>query len=272
MMQDLSTSAPVRYLIPGDEKPIYIASQGGAEAQLSIEANFEDIEVEIHDARCLSPLASLDREGFELHTHHSSIDNFYQIDDYKKAYEQELEELVLPILQAKSLLVFDHTLRSDSPEIREAHKIREAAAVVHNDYTNASARKRVKDLLDNEQAEARLQKRFAIVNVWRSISGPVINSPLTCCDAQSITEVDVHASERRAADRIGELELVSYDRGHKWFYYPEMQNEEVLLIKTFDSATDGRAKRSVHTAFENPLASSNAPPRESMESRMLVFF
>jgi len=271
-MLDLSTSASVRYLIPGEEKPVYIASQGGADAQLSINAEFEDMEVKIHDARQLNPAATLDREGFELHTHNSGVKDFYTIEETQTSYEQELTELVLPILGGKSLLVFDHTLRSDSAQVRETHGIREAAAVVHNDYTNASARKRVRDLLEDKEAVEKLDRRFAIVNVWRSIAGPVINSPITCCDAQSVTESTVHASERRAVDRIGELELVSFSNSHKWYYFPEMTKDEVLLIKTFDSATDGRAKRSVHTAFDNPLAAENTPPRESMESRMLVFF
>ena len=59
-MINLSTHSKVRYLIPGNKKPVYFASQGGAEAQLNINADFEDIEVSIHDARCLNPSASLD--------------------------------------------------------------------------------------------------------------------------------------------------------------------------------------------------------------------
>ena len=80
------------------------------------------------------------------------------------------------------------------------------------------------------------------------------------------------ASERRAKDRIGELQLVRWNPAHRWYYYPEMAADEALLIKTFDSATDGRARRCIHTAFTNPLAPPDAPPRESMESRLLVFF
>jgi hypothetical protein len=69
-----------------------------------------------------------------------------------------------------------------------------------------------------------------------------------------------------------QLELVSWNPQHTWYYYPDMNREEVLLIKTFDSALDGRARRSIHTAFDNPLAPVDAPPRESIESRLLVFF
>lgn len=83
---------------------------------------------------------------------------------------------------------------------------------------------------------------------------------------------DLVASERRAEERVGELELVSWNPAHRWYYYPVMQREEVLLIKTFDAARDGRARRSIHTAFDNPQTPSGAPARESMESRLLVFF
>ena len=51
-----------------------------------------------------------------------------------------------------------------------------------------------------------------------------------------------------------------------------MSLTEALLIKTFDSADDGRARRSIHTAFDNPRAPADAPPRESIESRLLVFY
>jgi hypothetical protein len=272
LMNNQSTNAAIRFLVPGNDKPVYFASQGGAEAQLSINAKFEDVEVPICDARILDVPTTLDREGFELHEHHTAIGNFYDIENQQTAYAEELKKLVLPIVGAKALHVFDHTLRSDSADIREAHKTREAAAIVHNDYTIASARKRVRDLLGDDKAEKIFESRFAIVNVWRSIAGPVFQSPLTCCDAQSVNEENIFASERRAQDRIGELELVSHNPAQKWFYFPEMENSEVLLIKTFDSTSDGRATRSIHTAFKNPLAPKDAPPRESMESRMLVFF
>jgi hypothetical protein len=100
--------------------------------------------------------------------------------------------------------------------------------------------------------------------VWRS--------PLACCDAATLAAPDLVPSERRSADRIGEIELVSWNPAHRWYYYPEMTPAEVLLLKTFDSARDGRATRTIHSAFSNPLAAADAPPRESIESRMLVFF
>jgi hypothetical protein len=266
------TTATLRYLIATGERPIYIASRGGADAALSIGAEFEDRTVVIHDARQLNPPPSLDREGFTLAQHRTAVTDFYNLEGNAGLYEAEITELVLAAIGAGGVFVFDHTLRSDSADIRGQRATREPATVIHNDYTDASARKRLRDLLPDSEARQRLQGRFAIINVWRSIQGPVWNSPLACCDATTLAPGDLIASERRAHDRIGELELVSWNPAHRWYYYPEMQATEALLIKTFDSADDGRATRTIHSAFDNPQAPADAPPRESIESRMLVFF
>ncbi|MEM8564737.1 MAG: CmcJ/NvfI family oxidoreductase, partial [Pseudomonadota bacterium] len=142
----------------------------------------------------------------------------------------------------------------------------------HNDYTDASARQRLIDLVGEKIAEPRLQRRYAIINVWRSIRGIVFNSPLACCDASSISPRDLIASERRAKERIGELELVSFNPEHRWYYFPEMTLAEALLLKTYDSSQAGHARCAIHSAFNNPLAPADAPPRESLESRLLVFY
>jgi hypothetical protein len=264
--------ANVSYLIPTGEKPIYIASQGGSDAKINISAEFESRQVAINNGRELVPSANLDIQGFQLIEHQTTITDFYQLSKQLTQYENEIRQLVLAATGGFDVKIFDHTLRSDSPQVRADRRTREATAVVHNDYTDASAQKRLRDLCSEKDAEQLLKRRFAIVNVWRSIAGPVSSSPLACCDANTVDTNDLIASERRAEDRIGELELESFNPFHQWYFYPMMTREEALLIKTYDSAIDGRARRSVHTAFQNPLAPSDAPPRESMESRMIVFF
>ena len=122
------------------------------------------------------------------------------------------------------------------------------------------------------EAESLVAGRFAIVNAWRSVRGTVRRSPLALCDASTLAPGDLVASERRAADRVGEIELASWNPAHRWYYYPAMTTGETLLLKTFDSADDGRATRTIHTAFESSDAAPDAPPRESIESRMLLFF
>lgn len=271
-MQDYPVTATLRYMVPGPEKPVYHASTGGVRARHDKGVGLESREVTIHDARAKQPPPDLDREGFTLVPHKTAISDFYRLDAHRELYEKHIIELVVNRTGAAEALVFDHTLRSDSAEIRGARTTREPADFVHNDYTDRSARNRVRDLLTATEAEQRLERRFAIINVWRSINGTVYNSPMTCCDASTIDPEDRVPVERRARDRIGEVEFITWNPRHRWYYYPEMTMEEALLIKTFDSAADGRATRSVHTSFDNPLAPAGAPARESIESRLLVFF
>jgi hypothetical protein len=51
-----------------------------------------------------------------------------------------------------------------------------------------------------------------------------------------------------------------------------MQRDEAVLIRCFDSAREGAARFSAHGAFEDPTTPADAPPRESIEVRTLVFF
>ena len=271
-MPEPQLTAALPYLMPTEGKPVYYASSGGVDDQHDIGVRFDWRRVEIRDARRLSPPACPDSQGFQLVPHSTGIADFYALDDSITDYENELRQLVRAATGAAETLVFDHTLRSDSSAIRGDRSTREPAGFIHNDYTDDGARKRLRQLLPAVEAEDRLQRRFAIVNVWRSIEGTVLNSPLTCCDANTLQPADLVAVERRAADRVGELEFVTWNPGHRWYYYPRMTMDEALLIKTCDSVRDGRATRCIHTAFDNPLAPADAPPRESIESRVMVFF
>jgi hypothetical protein len=146
----------------------------------------------------------------------------------------------------------------------------EPSRQVHNDHTVNSAPRRVRDHLGAD-ADELLKHRFGVVNVWRPIRGPVLDSPLALCDARSFTSEDLITSELVYAHVRGETYRVEYRPEHRWFYFSEMQPDEALLIRIHDSATDGRATLSFHTSFENPLT-PGAPPRESIEARALVFF
>ncbi len=261
----------LQYLVYTGERPVYYASIGGAGAALKVSAEFDEREVEVHDARQIE--ATLDTQGFILRPHPTRVTDFYADRAlWQSTYEAEVRNLVLRATGGRDIHIFDHTLRSDSASVRGEKTTREPATIIHNDYTDASAEKRVRDLLEAEQAEEWIAGRYAIINVWRSVAGPVLTTPLACCDASSIADGDLVASERRAEDRIGELELVCWNPAHRWYYYPEMERDEALLIKCFDSALDGRARRSIHTAFRNPEAGADAPPRESIETRTIVAF
>jgi hypothetical protein len=149
--------------------------------------------------------------------------------------------------------------------------VREPVKRAHNDYTVKSGPQRVRDLLNGE-AEELLKHRFAVINVWRPIKGPVETSPLAVCDARSIAFADWVAQDLIYQDRVGETYAITYNPAHRWFYFPRMRTDEVLLIKCYDSKEDGRARFAAHTAFDDPTTPPGAAPRESIEIRTLAFF
>ena len=130
------------------------------------------------------------------------------------------------------------------------------------------------DLRDimGEEAEDLLSRRFAIVNVWRPIRHPAQTSLLALCRADSTKPENLIPTPRIAKDRIGELMLATYDPAQEWLAFSSMTPREALLLKTYDSATDGRARYAIHTAFDNPAPPAGAKPRESIESRVFAFF
>ena len=263
--------ATLNYLADAEGTPVLYASVAGPGVSRYI-GNQAASQVSIHDARPIADDFTLDRQGFTLLRHESALGDFYNDDQVRTVYYPEVVALLQAAYGTSEVMLFDHTRRSDSAATREAKMVRDPAGTVHNDYTARSGPQRLRDFLGAEAAEPYLRRRFAIVNVWRSIAGIVLRSPLALCDARSVAPQDLIASERRAKDRIGEIHQVVFNPDHRWYYFPKMQPNEVVLIKTYDSAEDGRARFTIHSAFDDPNSPPDAPPRESIETRAFVFF
>jgi len=77
----------------------------------------------------------------------------------------------------------------------------------------------------------------------------------------------------------GETYSVAPNPAHKLYYYKDMTPDEVMFIKCFDSWSEGKpngkkglAALTPHTAFEDPQTPKDAPGRQSIEVRALVFY
>jgi len=227
--------------------------------------------VTIRDGRPLIGRFDMEREGFRFVDHPTKVKDFFDEDELRSVYYPEMEALIKRETGAKRVVVFDHTLRSGDEATREARKIREPVRSVHNDYTEWSGPQRVRDIMKGE-AEELLKNRMLVVQVWRPINKPVESSPLAICDAQSMEPKDLVPAERNFPDRKGEIYQIAYNPNHRWYWFPKMRRDEALVFKCYDSVNDGRARFTAHTAFDNPNTPPNAPPRESIEIRTLVFF
>ena len=225
--------------------------------------------VEITDGRGKD--FSLERNGFVFVEHPTRVKDFFDPEQLKSVYYPEVVALIKKIAGAKRVEVFDHTLRSGDEAEREARLLREPVLNAHNDYTEWSGPNRVREMLPDE-SERLLKNRFAIIQVWRAINQPIQSNPLAIADASSIAPEDLLISERRYPHRVGQTYRIQYNARHRWFYFPQMRRDEALVFKVYDSATDGRARFTPHTSFDDPSTPPGAPPRQSIEARALVFF
>jgi hypothetical protein len=260
--------AALNYLAEMDEKPAtYMYKEPGLPTRTW---RFSEHVVTIHNGRPLIGTLSLSRQGFELVRSETSVVNFYDEDEVRRVYYSECERLVKEVTGAARVFVFDHNVRCGPMAKRGENGAREPVKAAHNDYTLKSGPQRVRDLMGG-QAEELLKNRFAVINVWRPINGPVEESPLAVCDARSMAQRDFVATDLKYRDRTGEVYSVGYNPDHRWYYFPLMRRDEALLLKCYDS--DERHTRfTAHTAFADPNSRPDAPPRESIEVRTLVFF
>ncbi len=198
--------------------------------------------------------------------------DFYDEAEVLRVYYPEVEKLIQAESGAKRVVVFDHTLRTADDSRHATGWIRQTVKSVHNDYTERSAPKRVRDILPPDEAERLLQRRYGIIQVWRSVAPRVESEPLAMCDGRSIPEVGFIRNERRYRDRTAETYHIAYNPAHRWFYFPEMKRDEALVFKVFDSDAARPSRFTAHSAFDDPATPADAPPRESIETRTFAFF
>jgi len=264
--------APLTFIAPAETKPVfYSAAYTGGAPKVLFET--EQHTVAIRDMRPIAGELSLDREGFELRSHHTAVGDLYDDAAVETVCYPEIEALLRSVTGAGRVVIFDATRRSDGGAgARNPDGPRGPASRVHVDYTVKSGPERVAALLGEAEA-ARLAAsggRIVQINVWRPIRGPVRRSPLALADASSVRAKDLIATDQVFPDRVGEIYHLAHDPAQRWYFAPEMTPDEVLLIKGWDSLDDGRARFTPHGAFELPDTPADAAPRESIEVRTLA--
>jgi len=266
-----SVEALLNYLVDTGEKPESYGGVSQTMADQKRKGQYEEHKMTVTNGRQMIGQFSLEREGFIFVNHETKVKNFYDEGEVRSVYYAETEQLVKEISGAKRVVVFDHTLRSADPGMREEKQISGPVRNAHNDYTEWSGPQRVRDLLPDE-AEELLKRRFAVVQTWRPINKPVQCEHLAIADARSIGIKELIPSARVYPDRRGEVYHSTYNPEHRWYYFPNMRRNEAIVFKCYDSERDGRARWTAHCGFDDPTSSPGAPPRESIEMRTLEFF
>ncbi len=274
-------------------------------------------QMEVRDARTDDDGAKrLHVNGFELHQQpleNADID-FLSHQDVVSRHYPECVELLKELTGARYAFAFDHNVRWAEAEERkqqtgQGQQVQRPIRLVHGDYTLTSAPQRLRDLTAPPRINDTLRPflkegeslipeklvdealsdsgRFAMINLWRNIHHePVQRDPLGFCDAQTIRAEDLVVFELHYTDRIGENYFAHGAERHRWYFFPDMRDDEVVLIKQWDSAGAFASSRGLemdagsskpcslnfHSAFEDPLTPDGAPDRRSIEVRCIAIF
>ncbi|KAI1449810.1 hypothetical protein F5Y02DRAFT_413489 [Annulohypoxylon stygium] len=247
---------------------------------------------------------STDNSGFAVYKEPASEKAFTDDAAIRGGYYQETEDLLKKRIPGiKKVVIFDHTIRRRTPEAARA-----PVQQVHVDQTPGATEVRVRRHVPAGEADELLKGRFQIINVWRPIENPASDFPLAVIDWRTTkpddfvpvdllypkredfaTDKDDRGKEMRPDESKwystdgyevrGETMSVAPNTAHKFYYQKDMTPDEVLLLKCYDSWGEGQpegkegiAVGTPHTAFIDPQTPQDAPGRQSIEVRCLVFY
>lgn len=244
---------------------------------------YDHYPVTICNARTAPEPITLDTFGFELGHHRSSIADFRDQEALKAVYPGEVIEIVKAMTGADLVVPQGHQLRSP---VIYGEGIQPPAAEAHVDYTTKTAHSLAERLYRKAMPDGPGYARFLCFSLWRTFSEPPQDWPLALCDYRSVGDEDGTANTKVDVDEIptgdalfapieGEEDMVAatvfyHNPEHRWYYYPDMTPDEVVLIKFHDS-DHSRAWRAPHTAFHDTTR-PDARMRESVEFRGVAFF
>jgi hypothetical protein len=266
--------ANLKFIIPQTSKPFFESSEyTGTVPRVHFKTEYK--QVPILDIRNNAASYTFDKNGFQLLNHKSHVKDFYNHNEVKKVYGDELKIFLIKHFKANEVFIFDYTRRSDGIKgAKNPDGLRGPADRLHADYTAASGPQRAKDVIGDKLYDKIILQggRIIQLNIWRPINGPIKRSPLAFADASSIPKKDLIETDQIFSNRTGEIYHIAYSEEHKWYWASNMRNEEVLLLKGWDSLLSNKIKYTPHGAFEIPCQEDNATPRESIEARVFIVF
>jgi hypothetical protein len=254
----------IRYVVKG-ERAIFYAAQRDKSYWPG-----DDHEVIVTDLRSVEALPSIERNGFTMLRHDTSVRDFLDPRQIEQALYPEAVGLAKRLNGAAHAIAFGPVARSDRPDSSHG---RLPAFGAHVDYGRRSIEDFARPVL-GAQADYWLSKRVVLMNLWRPIS-TVYRTPLALCDASTVQAGDLHDSEIRGGlDDPNRPPLygynLSYNPNHRWYYTSQMQPDELYAFKLYDSDS-ARPQWTGHTAINDPETPDDAPPRESIEIRTISF-
>ena len=266
--QPVDVEAEVRYLNAQWRDRADIPVVGDRETR---RANTTKHRVVVHDARAalVNGEIELDTNGFALLRHESAVRDFRDDDDIRTVYYPEMEALVGAATGAEEIFIVQHVVRTeDTSDFNKAY-----ARFLHCDYTLHDPRDTARRALSRRDLPLAdyADREFAWYNTWQPFDHRAEKNPLAVVDASTVDPGEVLDYHYTGYGATGRSAMPLYNPGHRFYYVPRMAPHELLLMKQLDTRS-GRSTLCPHTSFDNPASDEDAPPRRSIEVRVMAVF
>ncbi|MEP7349824.1 MAG: CmcJ/NvfI family oxidoreductase [Sphingorhabdus sp.] len=257
--------AVINYATRTDFRPRYFANDHSRDTVL-----IDPRPMQLLDGRTVS--STPDREGFQLVSHVSAVEDFTDEAAVAAVHPQEIVALLLAQTGADEVIVTAPGILRFSERSQLAGKLNNSmpARFAHIDATSQTSA----TFAANSLPEGRAWRRYAHYNVWRSFSGAPQDVPLAVCDAQSVTgadliEADAIFDQPGRDDWDFSSSIIAHNQQHRWHWFADMTRDEALIFKTSDSEYQNPVP---HVAFDNPLTPPDCHPRASIEMRAVAYW
>jgi hypothetical protein len=257
--------AEVRYLNPEWKERRETPSIGDRDSR---RANTSRFVVSIDDARTSEVDFGLDSSGFTLGRHRSAVLDFHDAKQVESIYYDEIKTFMTKLTGAPLVVPWQHIVRTeDASDFNKAY-----ARFVHCDYSLTDPAGEVARVLTGQGVSLDDSKswEFCFYNTWQPIERRVQTNPLAVIDSRTLAADDVVDYNFTGYGRPILTSMPVYNPDHRFYYYPLMQTDEILVIKQLDTRA-ARARTCPHTSFDLD-ADPGALGRRSIEVRLLCVF
>jgi hypothetical protein len=243
---------------------------------------YASYEVTIRNARLAGPF-TLDEHGFCLGSHHTDVTDWEHSYGPDTRYAAQVCEVAKRLTGADLAVPMGGMLRTSG---ETSATTQPPAAEAHVDFTRPCAERIAEAVYRRARPTGPGYNRFIAFSLWRALSPPPQDMPLALCDGRTVrddegthnTKVDVDEIPTGDAlfapiegeENMSAATIFHHSPDHRWWYFPDMTPDEVILIKFYDSDHRG-AWRCPHTAFRDTTR-PDAKQRRSMEFRAIAYY
>jgi hypothetical protein len=239
-------------------------------------------EVTIRNARLAGPF-TLDSHGFCIGHDPTDITDWERNYGPESRYAAQVCEVAKRLSGADAAIPMAGMLRTSG---QTSATMQPPAAEAHVDFTARCAERIAQTLYRKVYPDGPGYSRFIAFSLWRALSPPPQDMPLALCDGRTVrddegthnTKVDVDEIPTGDAlfapipneENMSAATIFHHSADHRWWYFPDMVQDEVIFIKFYDS-DHRRAWRCPHTAFRDTTR-PDAKQRRSIEFRAIAYF